>query len=256
MKTLHTLLAAAALLTLTTTTSCDNGDEPGPQTLVVDFNFDNSIFTDEGYWSQVYNPQVNNFGLEPGIVFTHHADVTEWDGIKYYSFTGFCPSRAHDTEDYTGGDWTQHQWSAIAPGTGDLVIAHWNTQETSATPILERSCAIGFSTTVTPGTFWIANTTWAYYAMLNGSAFSKPFGAADSMTLHVHGVLNGKDNGKTVDVALAKNGHIEDQWIQADLSALGQVDAMYFTMTSTDSGQWGMNTPAYFAMRRMTLSTL
>ena len=33
-----------------------------------------------------------------------------------------------------------------------------------------------------------------------------------------------------------------------DLSDLAEIDAIIFTMSSSDTGDWGMNTPAYFAM--------
>ena len=33
-----------------------------------------------------------------------------------------------------------------------------------------------------------------------------------------------------------------------DLSGLGDIKELYFTMDGSDSGQWGLNTPSYFAL--------
>jgi hypothetical protein len=42
--------------------------------------------------------------------------------------------------------------------------------------------------------------------------------------------------------------YIVDEWTWVDLSSLGAVDSLSFTLTSSDVGQFGMNTPAYFCM--------
>ena len=44
-------------------------------------------------------------------------------------------------------------------------------------------------------------------------------------------------------------------WTKIDLSSIGYCYALEFSMTSTDTGQWGMNTPSYFALDALTVST-
>ena len=41
---------------------------------------------------------------------------------------------------------------------------------------------------------------------------------------------------------------IVKDWQYCDLSALGQVSKVSFTLTSSDNGDYGMNTPAYFCL--------
>ena len=58
-------------------------------------------------------------------------------------------------------------------------------------------------------------------------------------------------NGAVVDtvaVELASDGAYITEWTYVDLSQLGEIDGLTFGMTSSDTGDWGMNTPAYFAM--------
>ena len=42
--------------------------------------------------------------------------------------------------------------------------------------------------------------------------------------------------------------YIVDTWTQVDLSTLSDATVLTFAMESTDVGQFGMNTPSYFAV--------
>jgi hypothetical protein len=46
---------------------------------------------------------------------------------------------------------------------------------------------------------------------------------------------------------LCKDGVYVSDWTKFDLSALGKVVMVVFDMDGTDKGDWGLNTPAYFA---------
>ena len=52
----------------------------------------------------------------------------------------------------------------------------------------------------------------------------------------------------TVDFYLAKDGKILKDWTYCDLSSLGEVTKLTFALSSTDNGDYGMNTPAYFCI--------
>lgn len=96
--------------------------------------------------------------------------------------------------------------------------------------------------------------SYTYYSIEDGDSFARAFTNGDKFTLTVHGVSPEGDE-KTVDVDLASysNGNltINRGWMYVDLSALGTVDQIWFSMTSTDSGAYGMNTPAYFCMDKL-----
>lgn len=253
MNIKQTCIAFAAMAMLTTTfTSCNSEDGPSGSTVVsMNFTVAPDQYTSEGYWVDVYNPDFNTefpgFIIYP-MAFSHRADVWEHEGVTFRSFTGFCPSIAKDYSDHTGDDWTKFQFSAMSSNNGyGYLIAHWDTQETNATPLDERSCAINFGTTVRPVALTVNNTTYAYYGMKNGTAFSQPFGEDDYLTLNIVGVKSQAVTSViSVDLA-AKDNYITD-WKAIDLAPLGEVDGIFFTMESSDSGEWGMNTPAYFAI--------
>ncbi|HDM77155.1 MAG TPA: DUF4465 domain-containing protein, partial [Deltaproteobacteria bacterium] len=107
---------------------------------------------------------------------------------------------------------------------------------------------------------YFTNTTYAYLSMRDGDAFAKKFGGdsgsdPDWFKLTITGI--GESGSKTgeVDFYLAdyrfddnSKDYIVDKWTWVDLSSLGEVVALQFALSSSDSGEWGMNTPAYFAM--------
>lgn len=108
--------------------------------------------------------------------------------------------------------------------------------------------------------FYVANTTYAALDMQQGSQFSKIFGGKegddpDYFQLAITGYRNDAVISDTVKVKLAdftftdnSKDYILDTWRWVDLRSLGVVDSLLFILTSTDTEQWGMNTPDYFAM--------
>ncbi len=95
--------------------------------------------------------------------------------------------------------------------------------------------------------FYVTNSAYAYTSMVNGDAYAKKFDESDWFLLTITGYLN-NEKGNSVEFYLAKDGNIINDWQFVDLTALGTVDQIQFTLTSSDTGEWGMNTPAYFCM--------
>ncbi len=107
---------------------------------------------------------------------------------------------------------------------------------------------------------YVTNSTYAYYAMLEGDAFSKRFGGEtgddpDFFLLTVKKYLDGAPGADSVDFFLAdyrfldnKEDYLVSQWTFLDLSVLGRADSLLFTLRSSDVGAFGMNTPAYFCV--------
>jgi hypothetical protein len=99
------------------------------------------------------------------------------------------------------------------------------------------------------------NTTYTALAMLDGTQFSKQFGPTDWFLLTITGE-NASDNPiGSVDCYLAQNGSIVNTWQSVNLSSLSAAKSLQFDLTSSDTGLYGMNTPAYFAMDNLTLSS-
>jgi hypothetical protein len=112
----------------------------------------------------------------------------------------------------------------------------------------------------TPG-FYITNSTYAYFDMKNGSAFTKKFGGAsgndpDYFAVEISAWKNGGNAADTtIMVYLAdfrdsnnSNDYILNTWKYIKLTSLGIVDSFSFDFHSSDTGDFGINTPMYFCL--------
>jgi hypothetical protein len=103
---------------------------------------------------------------------------------------------------------------------------------------------------------YVTNTTYAHNSMRDGDVFAKKFTNADQdyYKLLITSFNNGNDVD-TVEFFLADFTHLDslqdyivNDWQYVDLSSLGLVDSIKFSLISSDIGQFGMNTPAFFAI--------
>ena len=107
----------------------------------------------------------------------------------------------------------------------------------------------------------VTNTTYAALSMTNGDGFSKKFGGLSGndpdffkMTvsaLDASDALIGTLEVYLADFRFANNSldYILRDWTEVDLTSFGDgVNELRFTLASSDNGQFGINTPAYFAI--------
>lgn len=243
------LLAALPLLF----TSCSDDDDPVDVT--VRLNQTDLTYSADGVWEGV---NTNNTFQSQYMVFSHEGETSAW-GLLW---NGFTPARVSDTT--VQSDWLSHQFQIMTGGGmagkgTPYIVAFWDTQENFTTPADERSCRITYQKSATdapqpfrPLSVYVQNTAYAYYTMLEGNNYAKKFGPEDYLILRAYGVhADGTYSGTMV--YLARDGKIVDDWTLFDLSSLGEVNEIFFTMESSDEGQWGMNTPSYFALDCLTV---
>ena len=106
----------------------------------------------------------------------------------------------------------------------------------------------------------VANTTYAAISMRDGDAFAKRFGGPsghdpDFFRLTIQGFDAANVSTGSVDFFLGDYRFENDAldtiaggFTTLDLSSLGTLRALEFTLSSSDSGPFGMNTPASFAI--------
>lgn len=102
---------------------------------------------------------------------------------------------------------------------------------------------------------YLTNNAYAYLSMKNGENYTKKFGQGDWFKLTITGTGENDATTGSVDFYLADlrseneaEQYILSDWQWCDLTSLGKVKRLDFSMSSTDNGEWGMNTPAYFCM--------
>ena len=209
--------------------------------------YDDLILGDESYW----NGSDSSGGFTSGTAYfknNYNTTYMSWDGFAYSNIT-----------DTSSSDWTA-QYNAIAGG-GEGGSANYG--------IGYDPLASGFGTelpTMTLNTpsivngLYVTNNNYAYYSMLNGDLYSKMFGGdtgddPDWFLL----TITGKDtSGATIDnisfyladYRFADNSqdYIVNTWEYVDLTDFGIVKSLEFSLSSSDMGSYGMNTPAYFAL--------
>ena len=107
-----------------------------------------------------------------------------------------------------------------------------------------------------PQGVYVNLNSYTYYTIECGDAYARAFTNNDEFVLTIHGVAT-DESEKTVDVKLASysNGDltINRGWKYVDLTPLGSVNELYFTLTSTDSGAYGANTPLYFCLDKLSV---
>jgi len=113
---------------------------------------------------------------------------------------------------------------------------------------------------------YVTNSTYAYLSMRDGDGFAKKFGGEtgedpDFFLLTVKKYLNGTLSTDSVDFYLADyrfedpgKDYLVKNWSWLDLSALGEADSLVFLLSSSDVGQYGMNTPAYFCVDNVVMT--
>ncbi len=244
MKTLRIIANGLVAVALTLSMASCRDDEDDPLTTVNISSYDLS-YNSDGYWTDCYNTSVAGFNLGT-VEFSHAASAYEWGDYVYYSWYGFCPSKVSDTAEYAN-DWVSHQWASITGGGikgagSQYLVAFWSEYTNSG----EQSLTIyRHGTKFQPRCIYLTNNTYGYYCMKNGSAYNRAFTDSDWYKVTITGYLSGAVTG-TQECYLAKDGRIADYWQKVNLAPLGYVDTIVFSVSSSDTGEYGMNNPAYF----------
>ena len=179
----------------------------------------------------------------------------------YSSWTGWAISNTTDTE--TAG--YQNQFSSIA-GTGAVGTSTYAVAYVSPGFSIPEMVISDELPDATFDSIMVSNTTYAYLSMLNGDFFGKKFGGEDGtdpdyFSLKIKGYnAAGEDVGE-VEFMLAdyrssdsSEDYLAEGWNRIDLSGLTGARSLGFELDSSDIGEYGMNTPSYFAVDHLVLS--
>jgi len=202
----------------------------------------------ESYW---------NGSDESGQFVTGPARFHNDYNTAYYSWSGWAYSNATDVT--TPG--YMNQYSAF---TGDGFHGEEVPNNVYGVSCLYGPAVIDFvegKAHAVEG-FYVTNSTYAALSMMEGDWVAKRFGGDDGtdpdyFKLQVWGRANGK-NTDSIEFFLAdyrynapEKDYLIKTWQWVDLSSLGKVDSLMFGLESSDVGDYGMNTPAYFCLDKL-----
>lgn len=222
-------------------------------------SFDNLSLAPNSYWSGTVDPSVPLYepttgGFSSGDA--HFANqITDWGGVT--SWAGWSYSNMTDTTNPA----FDNQYSVFAGQ------AHSGNNFGVAYTLGADNAAVSFTGPVAAQGFYVTNTTYTALSMLNGDSFAKKFGGAsgndaDWLKLSISGWNGNTETGSVdyylADYRFANNAldYVVNSWQWVDLSSLGSITGLKFAITSSDVGQFGMNTPAYFAMDDLSVTAV
>lgn len=220
--------------------------------------------SETGAWTDTYTDDATSIESQC-FSLVHHAN-SEW-----LSWWGFTASTSYDNA--RPDNTLKFQFSNMTPG--GIVLNEDGTVKVDedGTPVTDKTMpyAVAYYSTYYAEPLQVAFndgkvyepvgayfnlTSYTYYCVEFGDSYARAFRNGDKLTVTAHGVAPDKTE-KTVEFDLASyaNGNltINRSWSYVDLSELGTVDEIYFTMTTTDVGDYGANTPLYFAMDKLTV---
>jgi Domain of unknown function (DUF4465) len=186
-----------------------------------------------------------------GAFFSNSYDTTfhSWNGWAYSDVND--PTTTGPTP-FTGD--VNHQFAAITGtalgGSGNYAI--------STGP----GAVINLPSGTSPVSFEVTNTTYSYLSMAFGDGFGKQFTTGDFFELKIFGFSEPNGAGRKVgevDFFLANYTSASslpvNVWTLVDLATLAGSQSLTFDYASSDVGPFGINTPEFFAMDDLVLST-
>ncbi len=213
-------------------------------------DFEDLSLDPESYW---------NGSDEAGSFSTGPARFRNDFNTEYFSWSGWSYS---NTSDITTPGF-MNQYSAI---TGAGFPGEEETPGIYGISSMYGPVIIDFPEKAhAPEGFYLTNSTYAALSMEEGDMFAKKFGGADGtdpdfLKMKVWGFA-GTESSDTIEYYLAdyrfdesEKDYIIKTWQWVDLSGLGKVDSLMFGLESSDMGDWGMNTPAYFCMDNLLIN--
>jgi len=212
-------------------------------------NFEDLTLPADSFWNGFdYSGGFNSavYANFPNLFVDYGGGYTSWNGFAYSNkLNDILQDYSNQYSNYAGTQLLNSTIFAISYNSID-----WNTNQVIPTEINFIAPAVLHSINVT-------NSAFTALTIKNGDSFSKKFGGVsgndpDWFKLTISGYSDTVNTGN-IDFYLADyrftdslQDYIVKNWTQIDISSLGQVTKLTFTLSSSDTGIYGMNTPAYF----------
>lgn len=191
------------------------------------------VYNETGVWNKTYAEDVPTIETQCFSI-SHLPSGNSWGGL---SWEGFTVSKQADAK----SAFACMAKGGIAGEGKPYLYGYYSAY-------MDKSCHIRFDKMYTPKEVYICNASATYTSMLNGDDFSKKFTESDSLVLHIWGINEAGERVGSIDAKLADGTNFITNWQKVILSSLEGVWGIEFTLSSSDNGDWGMNTPAYFAV--------
>lgn len=191
----------------------------------------------------------------------------EWQQTRLYgrknadsSYRGFTYSNIQDS--ITPG---QINDRAAFPAIGENSSAQYGVGHGNCSIYVDRFLGVKPAWDAAVYSIYITNATCAVLSMEYGDSTAKKFGGADGtdpdwflLTIKGYNYTSGTVDSVLFYLADFRSDtpamdYIVKDWVQVDLSSMGRMDSLSFSLSSSDTGSSGMNTPAYFCVDKINI---
>lgn len=231
---------------------------------------------DGSIWSNTFTA---NTKLETSPFIFNHL-VSNYDGVNYWS--GFTVSNSTDKENQKEA-FATNMYGTMANTVsknkeGKEIFNPFIVANTQTVPAdIKKGTVIDIDNTLTvieltdakdlaqkflPEELSIAINPYTYYSVTEGDGYGKKFKEGDFYNIHIFALNENKEviNEKPIVkylVDFTKGvGTINKDWQTVELSKLGEAKYLVFYADSSDKGDYGINTPAYFTINKLVAHKL
>ena len=218
------------------------------------FEFTNDV------WTETYNATDYTYFEVQNFMFSHLPSAKNYGGTSWEGFTV-----ARISSDTLNSFGCMAKGGVAGVGTPYLVgyySEYYTWTNENGEPSSNLMLFNDGSTYEAVG-MYVCNDAQTYHSIQNGDAIAKKFGQGDTLVLKIHALDENweiDDSKQDVVVYLAdyrssneSEWKVNTQWEWVDLSVLGNVSGLAFTMASSDVSYGFMNTPAYFCLDKLTV---
>jgi hypothetical protein len=241
MKKLSLLLLLSALIF----SGCSDDDNKNE--VIIGFN--GQLTTPESEFTTTEGTPVDDYYQK--VIFRDAQNLLAFD--HYFAAWGFGGGFTYTNKtDVATAEYTNNSAITGRGMTGSVYLTANTSDFTPAVVTLLKPEQYAFKGV------WVTNSTYAYRTMRDGNDYARKFEAGDWFKLTAIGydVANRSIGQAEYDLTRSTSGglHIAATWQWFDLSPIASAASIRFELTSSDTGDYGMNTPSYFCMDAITLT--
>ena len=242
-----TLSVSAEVITMDLATATDAVSTP----VAFSTQYGTGYYDLTDVWDGTYNDNWENQYLYTNnghFVLSHMPSMQSYGGMSWEGFT--LSKVSQDTANVFG---------CVANGGVDgvgtpYVIGYFSEWVTES--LGHSSNLILFDHYYYPEYVYICQNSNTMEAIANGGVFNaRAFTDKDTLALVISALNSNLEEVQSMTYYLAVDGKKNTGWVRVPLTTLSKAAGLSFRMTTTDMGDYGSNTPLYFALDGLTVNT-
>ena len=227
-------------------TACDDENED----FVVDNKVDPNLVTltfEESKWNALIDsPQYNgpllygdnakNYGWTDETTQLSGGMTLAWGGDYGFAEGGIAISNYIDGNISEPRSYTDQLAVPVSNGSKNFAVVYCDATMKFADGVAREIVSMD-----------VIGTTYLLGVIKNGDGYAKALTEKGDYLNVIMTGYNGEKETGTTKLAIALEGGFLTKWYTKDMTSLGKVTSVSFTMESNDVSSWGMKAPKYFA---------